>query len=72
MGKMDWRTRIEPAVAELRRLRALGLSLHDALDCMGGREFTLPAVQAAIIEVEGMDPARIPRLFDERGDWDDF
>lgn len=72
MSKMDWRSNIEPAAAELRGLRAMGLSLSDALDRMRGRKLTLLAVQEALIEVEGMDPAEIPVLFDERGDWDEF
>jgi hypothetical protein len=72
MSNVDWRANIEPASAELRRLRAMGLSIGDALDQMRGRGFTLPAVTEALVEVEAMDPAEITWLFDERGDWDDF
>ena len=72
MSEPDWRYNIIPATAELRRLRATGLSLNEALDKLRGRGFTLPAVQEAIIQVEGMNEAELPQLFDERGDWDDF
>lgn len=72
MSEPDWRHNIAPAVAELRRLRATGLSLNDALDRLRGRGLTLPAVQQAIIEVEGMNESELPQLFDERGDWDEF
>jgi hypothetical protein len=69
---MDWRDQIEPATAELRRLRAEGLSLSEALDRMRWRGFTLPGVQQALMAVEGIAPADLPGLFDERGDWDEF
>lgn len=69
---MDWRANIEPATAELRRLRSSGLDLASALDHMRGRGFTLPAVSEALEEVEAIAPEKIPFLLDARGDWDDF
>ena len=72
MGNTDWRSNIEPATEELKNLRAQGLSVHEALDRMRGRGFTLPAVQLALINVEKMQHAELPGLFEERGDWDEF
>lgn len=69
---MDWRSNIEPAIAELKRLRTSGLTIHQALDKMRGRGFTFPAITDALNQVEGMAPRDIHELFDERGDWDDF
>lgn len=69
---VDWRSQIEPASAELRRLRATGLGVHEALDRMRGCGFTLPAVQQALVAVERMEYRDLPPLFDERGDWDEF
>ncbi|XYH99954.1 hypothetical protein ACMHYB_09415 [Sorangium sp. So ce1128] len=69
---MDWRENIGPATAELKRLRASGLTIHEALDKMRGRGFTLPAITDALNEVEGMHYPEIHQLFDERGDWDEF
>lgn len=69
---MDWRENIGPAIDELKRLRASGLTVNEALDRMRGRGFTYPAVTDALNEVEGMDVREIHLLFEERGDWDDF
>lgn len=69
---MDWRMNIEPAIAELKRLRGSGLTIHEALDKMRGQGFTLPAVTEALNEVERMDYREIHQLLDARGDWDDF
>lgn len=68
----DWRTMIEPAATELRRLRGEGKSVNEALDGMRNRGFTLPAVTEALKSVENMDSRAIKDLLDERGDWDDF
>jgi hypothetical protein len=72
MGDSNWRDNITPASAELRRLRASGLTVNDALDRMRGRGFTLAAVTVALHEVEAMEFADITQLLDARDDWDDF
>lgn len=68
----DWRSNIEPAAAELKRLRSMGLDLDSSLDHMRGRGFTLPAVSEALMEVEAIAGEEIPFLLEAYGDWDNF
>ena len=70
--EMDWRINVGPAIVELKRLRESGLTVHEALDKMRGRGFTLPAITEALNEVERMDCREINHLLDARGDWGDF
>ncbi|APR87232.1 hypothetical protein A7982_12581 [Minicystis rosea] len=68
----DWRMNVDPAAAELRRLRSIGLDIGAALDHMRGRGFTLPAVSEAVTEVEGIAPAELHFLLESRGRWDAY
>ena len=69
---LDWRLNVQPAAAELKRLRAGGLGLDSALDHMRGRWFTLPAVREAVIEVEGMGAEGVSALLEARTDLNEF